>query len=114
LNADPVLVRRALSNLLSNALQHTPRGGTITISVTRSDDRHVEVQVKDTGSGIGPEHLPKIFDRFYRADPARYRSPQGTGLGLAIVKSIMALHGGSVRIQSRPNEGTTVILRFPP
>lgn len=113
LNADSALLRRAVSNLLSNALQYTPRGGRVTLSVRKSDEQHVEVSVKDTGSGIAPEHLPRIFDRFYRADPARSRHPQGTGLGLAIVKSIMILHQGTVRLHSRPNEGTTAILRFP-
>lgn len=114
LSADSILFRRAISNLLSNALQYTPAGGTITLSIHGLDDQHVEVYVKDTGSGIAPEHLPRIFDRFYRVDPARSRSPQGTGLGLAIVKSIMDLHGGTVRLQSRPAEGAAVILRFPP
>lgn len=113
LSADPILFRRALSNLLSNALQYTPRGGKITVSVKSVEDRGVEVRVKDTGSGIAPEHLPKIFDRFYRADSARSPFPQGFGLGLAIVKSIMDLHGGAVAIQSEPSKGTTVTLTFP-
>jgi two-component system heavy metal sensor histidine kinase CusS len=113
LNADPILFRRAVSNLLSNALQHTPRGGKVTLSVKQTGDEYVEVSVSDTGSGIDPEHLPRIFDRFYRADRARSQHPQGAGLGLAIVKSIMDLHGGTVTIESKPNEGTIVILRFP-
>lgn len=112
--ADSVLLRRAISNLLSNAFKYTPSGGTITLSVRQSEDRCVEVIVKDIGAGIAPEHLPRIFDRFYRADPARSRHPQGTGLGLAIVKSIMDLHRGTVRLHSRPGEGTTAVLRFPP
>ncbi len=113
LNADPILFRRAISNLLSNALQYTPQGGKIDVSIKQPDDRHVEISIRDTGSGIGPEHLPKIFDRFYRADRARSQYPQGTGLGLAIVKSIMELHGGTVKIESQPAQGTTVILSFP-
>jgi len=111
--ADPILFRRALSNLLSNALQYTPRGGRITVSARSVANIGVEVRVKDTGSGIAPEHLPKIFDRFYRVDSARSQFPQGFGLGLAIVRSIMDLHGGAVGIQSEPSKGTTVTLTFP-
>jgi len=113
LYADPILFRRAVSNLLSNALQYTPCGGKITISLRQSDEQSVEVMVNDTGSGIEPEHLLRIFDRFYRADRSRSQYPQGTGLGLAIVKSIMDMHGGTAAIQSEPNKGTTVTLRFP-
>jgi two-component system heavy metal sensor histidine kinase CusS len=113
LNADQLLFQRAVSNLVSNALQYTPRGGTVTISVREADDRHVEVSVKDTGIGIASEDLPNIFDRFYRASSGRSRHPEGTGLGLPIVKSIMDLHGGTVHIQSEPGKGTIVTLRFP-
>jgi two-component system heavy metal sensor histidine kinase CusS len=111
--AEPVLFRRAISNLLSNALKFTPPGGTVTLSV-RGNDQSVEVRVKDSGTGIPAEHLPRIFDRFYRADPARSQHLEGTGLGLAIVKSIMELHQGAVRLESRPGQGTTAILTFPP
>jgi two-component system heavy metal sensor histidine kinase CusS len=114
LYTDPMLFRRAVSNLLSNALQYTPRGGTITIAVEELADQAVEVSVRDTGCGIESEHLPRVFDRFYRADRARSHSPKGTGLGLAIVKSIMDLHQGTITIQSEPGKGTTVTLRFPP
>jgi two-component system, OmpR family, heavy metal sensor histidine kinase CusS len=114
LSADPILFRRAVSNLLSNALQYTPRGGTISILIGPTEDRGVEICVKDSGAGIAPEHLPRIFDRFYRADSARSQFPQGFGLGLAIVKSIMDLHQGTVTIQSEPSKGTVVTLLFPP
>ena len=111
--ADVILFRRALSNLLSNALQYTPNGGRVTTQVRSDGEGHaVEVSVSDTGCGIAPEHLPKIFDRFYRVDRARSQPP-GTGLGLAIVKSIMELHGGSVTAQSVVGKGTTFTLRFP-
>lgn len=113
LNADPLLFRRAVSNLLSNALRHTPAGGEIILAVTGSDDGSVEVCVEDTGPGIGAEHLPRIFDRFYRADRARSGHSNSTGLGLSIVKSIMAIHGGSVEVRSVPDRGTAASLRFP-
>jgi two-component system heavy metal sensor histidine kinase CusS len=112
LSADAMLVRRAVSNLVSNALQHTATGGQIRISVVEQTDGTVEVQVQDTGCGIGPEHLPRIFNRFYRTDPARSSDSAGAGLGLAIVKSIMDLHGGSVNAVSEPGKGTTVTLKF--
>jgi two-component system heavy metal sensor histidine kinase CusS len=113
LHADPLLLRRAISNLLSNALQYTPRGGRVVMSVAASPDGGAVVRVTDTGVGIEPEHLEKIFDRFYRVDPARSRFPRGVGLGLAIVKSIMDLHRGLVTVQSEPGKGTTVSLQFP-
>jgi two-component system heavy metal sensor histidine kinase CusS len=113
LNADPLLMRQAVGNLLSNALHYTPRGGTIQISVVPATDGWTDIAVTDTGTGIDPEHLPRIFDRFYRADRSRSQHPQGLGLGLAIVKSILTLHGGTVAIKSAPGAGTTVVLRFP-
>jgi two-component system, OmpR family, heavy metal sensor histidine kinase CusS len=113
-HADPILFRRAVSNLLSNALHYTPYGGTVTLSVTTAQDHTTLVRVCDTGVGIAPEHLPKIFDRFYRVDPARSQRHPGMGLGLAIVKSILELHGGMVTVQSVPYQGTTITLSFPP
>ena len=112
LYADAQLFKRVLSNLLLNALQHTPNGGEICLSLHPANDGSTEVSVQDTGCGIAEEHLPKLFDRFYRVDPAR--SEEGTGLGLAIVKSIMDLHGGSVVINSTPGKGTVVKLHFLP
>ncbi len=112
LEADPILFRRAVSNLVTNALQYTPRGGSIEAGLVNGA-RSVEVSIRDTGAGIGPAHLSNIFQRFYRADPARSRNPEGTGLGLAIVKSIMDLHGGRIRVESEPGAGTTIVLEFP-
>ena len=109
-DAEPAMLRRALTNLVSNALAHTPRGGTITVRAVEQNGATV-FRVSDTGPGIAPEHLPRIFDRFYRADPAR--SGGGAGLGLAIAKSIMELHGGSAAVQSADGEGSTFTLRFP-
>jgi len=109
-DADEMLFSRALNNLVENAVHYTPAGGTIEIRIAdRGADS--EVSVKDTGRGIAAEHLPRVFDRFYRADPSR--SSQGVGLGLALVKSIMDLHGGSAQIASEPGRGTTVTLTFP-
>jgi two-component system, OmpR family, heavy metal sensor histidine kinase CusS len=112
--ADPMLFRRAVSNLVSNALQHTASGGQICLLVVTQNNGAIEIQVRDTGYGISPEHLPRIFNRFYRADPARSSDPAGAGLGLAIVKSIMDLHGGLVSAESTPGIGTTVSLKFFP
>lgn len=111
--ADSMLVRRSLSNLLSNALRHTPQGGTVQISIAQSTNFGVTIEVSDSGCGIAPEHLPRVFDRFYRADEARARDAEGAGLGLAIVKTIMTLHGGSVVIDNNPAGGATVTLSFP-
>lgn len=112
-DADPVLFRRAVTNLISNALRYTPRGGEVRLRVEEGNEGSVVVSVCDTGYGILPEHLPRIFDRFYRPDWPDLHSPAGTGLGLAIVKSVMELHGGSAGIESIPSVGTTVKLRFP-
>ncbi|MEX2178474.1 MAG: ATP-binding protein [Gemmatimonadaceae bacterium] len=109
--ADPMAVRQALVNLVDNAVRYTPDGGTIT-AFARAEPGGVVIGVSDTGSGISPEHLPRVFERFYRADPARARSAGGTGLGLAIVKHLVEAHGGSVSAASGP-AGTTVSLLFP-
>lgn len=108
--ADPLLLARAVSNLVDNALHHTLDGGAIVISVSSTGDA-TQVTVRDNGSGIAMVDLPRVFDRFYRADFSR--SVQGTGLGLALVKSIMALHGGTAQIESESGRGTLVTLTFP-
>ena len=108
--ADPDLFERALGNLLDNALRFTPENGAIQI-VLSERNADFEVAVSDTGCGIDPEHLPRVFDRFYRADPSR--GSDGAGLGLALVKSIVDLHGGSAIIESNMGRGTTVKLTFP-
>jgi two-component system heavy metal sensor histidine kinase CusS len=111
--ADPILFRRAVSNLVSNGLRHTPPGGRVRVSVREAAGPVTEVLVSDTGTGISAQDLPWIFDRFYRADVARSNYSEGTGLGLAIVKSIMGLHNGSVSASSVSGQGTTIALRFP-
>jgi two-component system heavy metal sensor histidine kinase CusS len=108
---DRTLFQRALGNLLTNALTHTPEGGRVVVSAS-SGPKGLVVSVSDTGVGIAPDHLPRLFDRFYRPDPVR-SSGQGVGLGLAIVKSIAELHGGRASIASRPEAGCVVTLDFP-
>jgi two-component system heavy metal sensor histidine kinase CusS len=110
IRADPMLFGRAVSNLVENALRFTPAGGAILISISVRP-AHSEIAVKDSGCGIAPEHLPRVFDRFYRADSSR--SSHGAGLGLALVKSITDLHRGSAKIESEAGRGTTVTLTFP-
>src|SRR5436190_2046561 len=108
--ADPDLFERALGNLLDNALRFTPENGSIQISLSEHD-ADFEVAVNDNGCGIASEHLPRVFDRFYRAESSR--GSDGAGLGLALVKSIAELHGGSAIIESNVGGGTTVKLIFP-
>jgi two-component system heavy metal sensor histidine kinase CusS len=110
---DRALLQRAIGNLVSNALANTAAGGTIELNARGLDDR-VRIEIGDTGTGIAAEALPKVFDRFYRADPARARVSGGAGLGLAIVRQIVALHGGAVEIASEVGQGTTVSITLPP
>ncbi len=111
--ADAVLFRRAISNLVANAIRHTPSGGHVTIRGHEQEPDQFVFAVSNPGSGIPDEHLPRIFDRFYRVDNSRGGSQSSFGLGLAIVKAIMTLHGGSVRVESIPNGLTTFTLVFP-
>ena len=108
--ADPLLFSRALSNVVDNALRFTPNGGEIEVTCSGGDGQ-TQVCVRDTGAGIDPHHLPRVFDRFYRGDASR--TSIGTGLGLALVKSIVELHGGSAQIESESGSGTIVRLFFP-
>jgi len=110
LSGDSVLFRRAISNVVGNALRHTPEGGSLQVSLTTRADGSTEVGVTDSGKGISAEDLPRVFDRFYRGN----RSSAGSGLGLAIVQSIMRLHGGTASLRSEPGQGTTATLFFPP
>jgi len=109
---DRSLMLRAVSNLVSNAIAHTPLGGTVTLAAT-SKDAAIRIEISDTGVGIPAEALPKVFDRFFRVDPSRSKASGGTGLGLAIVESILTLHGGSAEIASQLGRGTSVTLRIP-
>lgn len=111
-SVDRTLLLRALGNLVSNALAHCSSGDGIWLSAG-SETGKICIEVRDTGSGIRADALPRVFDRLYRADPARSRDSGGTGLGLAIVWQIVALHGGDVRISSETGKGTTVSVVLP-
>ncbi|MEM9881338.1 MAG: ATP-binding protein [Planctomycetota bacterium] len=102
----------ALHNLVGNAVKYTPAGGTVRVSVT-SDDAEVVVAVSDTGIGIAEHELPKVFEKFYRADDERLRDITGTGLGLALSREVVRLHGGDVTAESILNQGSTFTLRLP-
>jgi len=112
LEADPEALRHILTNLLDNAVRHTDPDGAVGVRVEEVD-RTVRLTVTDDGTGIMSEHLPRIFERFYRADEARSRAHGGTGLGLAIVKHMMEAHGGRVEASSRVGEGTAITCVFP-
>ncbi|MGH2557692.1 MAG: sensor histidine kinase, partial [Thermomicrobiales bacterium] len=110
--ADPTRVTQVLNNLLYNALRHTPRGGVIVVEAEPlTGGNEIEVRVVDTGTGIEPEKLPHIFDRFYRGGAAR--EDGGSGLGLAIVKQLVEAQGGRVRAESTPGEGTRICFTLP-
>lgn len=112
ITVDPEALRQIFTNLFDNALRHTPLGGRIRVAARRARDG-IAVTVADTGSGIPAEHLPRIFERFYRVDPGRSRHEGGTGLGLAIVKHLLEAHGGRVEAESTVGAGTTIRLVFP-
>ncbi|MFN2566115.1 MAG: sensor histidine kinase, partial [Gemmatimonadaceae bacterium] len=109
--ADPTALRQVLCNLVENAVRYTATGA-VTVSAEEGPSG-TWVRVRDTGVGIAPEHLSRIFERFYRVDAARSRSEGGTGLGLAIVKHLVEAHGGRVHAESEPGRGTTVSAFFP-
>jgi signal transduction histidine kinase len=111
--ADPQRLGQVLGNLLDNALRHTPAGGRVDVTVSASDGGAV-VTVADTGEGVGGEHLPHLFERFYRVDPARRRAGGGSGIGLTIAKAIVEAHGGQIRVRSDgPGAGTVFTLELP-
>ena len=119
---DRTLLQRAVGNLVSNALAHTPPGGAVVLATnpdlsnpesSKKDYSAIRIEVSDTGVGIPPEALPRVFDRFFRVDWSRSQSSGGTGLGLAIVQTIAQLHGGNVEISSQLEHGTRVTLHMP-
>jgi signal transduction histidine kinase len=105
-------INEVLGNLLSNAFKFTPHGGSVTLAL-EPVDHGVKMQVRDTGAGIPPQQLPRIFDKFYQADNQRSAHGVGTGLGLAIAKQIVDAHGGTISCESTPGKGTTFTITLP-
>lgn len=103
-------LRQILQNLVQNAIKYTPQGGRVRLEAARKSDKRVRIVVSDTGPGIAPEHLPRIFERFYRVDAGRSRDIGGTGLGLAIVKHLVRKLKGKIDVESEPAKGTTFTL----
>lgn len=110
--ADRTAVRQVLTNLLENAIRHTPTGGKVELTTSLISGL-ANFSVTDTGAGIAPEQLPRVFERFYRVDSARTREGGGTGLGLAIVKHLVEAHGGNVTAESKVGAGTTMRVQLP-
>jgi two-component system OmpR family sensor kinase/two-component system sensor histidine kinase BaeS len=109
---DPQRIAQVLSNLLGNAVRHTPAGGAVACRVT-SDGSRVTFAIRDSGPGIAPEALPHIFERFYRADRSRSRQDGGAGLGLAIARKIVEAHGGRIWAESQPGQGAVLAFSLP-
>jgi signal transduction histidine kinase len=107
--ADPDRIEQAIENLVGNALRHTPAGGTIALNATQADGV-ATLSVSDSGRGIAPEHLPHVFERFYKVDTARAAESTGSGLGLSITKAIVERHGGTIRVTSQPEHTTFTIV----
>ncbi len=112
IQADGARLRQLVGNLIDNAIKFTPAGGLIDISITKAKSI-VKITIADTGVGIGPEHLPHVFDRFYRADQARSAKNRGSGLGLPICQAIAQAHGGHIEVNSTPGDGTIVTITMP-
>ena len=110
--ADAERINQVLYNLVDNAVRFTPPGGSVAVLATRQDDR-VVVEVRDSGVGIASEHLPRLFERFYRADASRSREGGGTGIGLAIARSIVESHGGRITATSEPGHGSAFTFDLP-
>ncbi len=112
--ADPLALRKIFKNLLENAIQYSPEGRTVSVSweLTR-DQKSVKIAIQDEGYGIPAEHLPRIFDRFYRVDKSRSRQSGGTGLGLSIVKELLEAHGQSIFVESQVDKGTRFVFMLP-
>lgn len=104
------MIQRMLSNLVDNAIKYTPPGGSVNVTLGESDGE-VVISVKDTGIGISPNDLPRIFERFYRCDQSR--SQGGIGLGLSLARAIARAHGGDIKVTSTLNEGSTFVVTLP-
>jgi histidine kinase len=117
-HVDRLRIQQVLTNLLSNALRHTPQGGRVTVGCGRLDPGKGDwllVSVRDSGEGIPPDLLPHVFERFYRADPARSRETGGAGLGLSIARQTVELHGGRIWVESdgKPGQGSAFYFSLP-
>ena len=112
-NADRTRIGQVIANLVENAFTHTPKGGTVTVSVEQSTAGAVQLAVKDTGLGIPADMLPRVFDQFYRVDKSRSRSTGGAGIGLTIVRKLVEAHGGTVRVESKSGEGARFVVNLP-
>jgi signal transduction histidine kinase len=115
-SGDQSRLSQVLNNLIDNGLKFTPEGGRVSISLTANfDTKRAILSVTDTGSGIAPDDLPHVFERFYRADKSRSRTegPRGTGLGLSICEAIVRSHGGRMSVQSVAGQGTTFVVDLP-
>jgi heavy metal sensor kinase len=113
IEGDRVFLRQALVNLLHNAVKHSPIGGSISVSVWKTEAGFIELQVADSGPGIPVEHQAKVFDRFYRVDPSRSREAGGAGLGLAIAKWVVDAHGGEIRLRNAGEKGCVFCIQLP-
>ena len=109
---DRTRIEQVLGNLLQNAIRHTPSDGRVDVTVEASESA-VKVTVADTGEGISPDDLPHVFDRLFRADPSRTRTTGGAGLGLTIARQLVEAHGGSIRAESTPSQGSRFIFEIP-
>jgi signal transduction histidine kinase len=109
---DAARLREVFFNVLDNGIKYTPEGGEVEVRIGRQG-REAFVTIRDTGIGIPAEHLPKVFDRFYRVDKARSREQGGTGLGLSIAKTIITAHGGQIELTNTPGGGTTCLVMLP-
>ena len=112
-NADRTRIGQVIANLVENGLTHTPKGGSVTVSVEQSTAGAVQLAVKDTGRGIPADMLPRVFDQFYRVDKSRSRSTGGAGIGLTIVRKLVEAHGGTVRVESKSGEGARFVVTLP-
>ena len=112
LEADGSRISQVIGNLLENAITHTPKGGAVTLTGISSEGQ-IAISVADTGPGIAPDDLPRVFDRFYRADPSRSRSTGGSGLGLTIARRLVEAHGGTIEAESTVGEGSRFTARLP-
>lgn len=110
---DRTRISQVVANLLDNAMFHTPEGGQLRVEAETVDASYVSVAVIDTGQGIPPEEAESVFERFHRVDPSRARVTGGTGLGLTIAKQLVEAHGGSIRVESTPGEGSRFVFELP-